>query len=445
MSPSNLTSTIYKRVRILSRILFFGVSYSFVLVLAQAGTSTLTVSDEAHGNNVAGRANAGTLDDSWALGLSNGAHNPNLFSGATGLTGSKSFSDPSGASYTVGWSFAEVDDIGPGKPTATTFIAPTNSTITIGTNSRLQGTAPNPFPAETRISTGFSGPKLNGIELNFSSSPTDIYDFGIFVGDLESRLNNGTDGRVIVFDTTGVIIGDHSIIHTGVSSDGNNVTNYTPVEPLGSPSGGNNNPSKIWGNNTTVFLSVNADVPIGKAIIHVGDDDHTSNNTGSSEQLAFVGFQVASGASAAAELTAQKSVQSFPFGAGTFNIPGSDVVYTFAIENVGSGSSDADSIFLVDPLPSEVTFYNGDMDGGGPAIGPVYMTTTGGAGLTLNTATDVKYSNSAAKPLTLADCSYTPISGYDSNVTHLCLNPKGAFASGVPFPTATLQFRARIN
>ncbi|MEM6946873.1 MAG: hypothetical protein AAF486_02160, partial [Pseudomonadota bacterium] len=68
-----------------------------------------------------------------------------------------------------------------------------------------------------------------------------------------------------------------------------------------------------------------------------------------------------------------------------------------------------------------------------------------GTGLTFDPALDVGFSNAAARPSNFAACSYTPLAGYDPAVRYLCLNPKGAMASGDPDPTFSVSFRARIR
>lgn len=131
-------------------------------------------------------------------------------------------------------------------------------------------------------------------------------------------------------------------------------------------------------------------------------------------------------------------------GNARFAIPGNDVYYTLTVTNSGDGTVDAGTLFLADPIPAEVEFYNGDIDGAGPATGAVYFTDSG-SGLTFSLASDVAYSNSAPKPATFAACSYVPLAGYDPNVRHLCLNPKGVMLAGNPDPTFSVQFRARIK
>lgn len=131
-------------------------------------------------------------------------------------------------------------------------------------------------------------------------------------------------------------------------------------------------------------------------------------------------------------------------GNSRFAIPGNDVYYTLTVTNSGDGAVDTNTLFLVDPIPSEVEFFNGDIDGGGPATGAVYFTQAG-AGLTFTLATDVRYSNAGSAPASFAACTYTPAAGYDPNVRYLCLNPKGRMVGGAPDPTFSAQFRARVK
>jgi uncharacterized repeat protein (TIGR01451 family) len=144
-------------------------------------------------------------------------------------------------------------------------------------------------------------------------------------------------------------------------------------------------------------------------------------------------------------LTALKAVSTVgTSGNDRFAVPGNDVYYTLTVTNSGDGVVDTDALFLTDPIPAEVEFYNADIDGGGPAAGAVYFTQSG-AGLTFALANDVAYSDQVVKPTTFGACAYSPTAGYDPNIRHLCLNPKGAMQAGDPDPTFSVQFRARIK
>ena len=76
-----------------------------------------------------------------------------------------------------------------------------------------------------------------------------------------------------------------------------------------------------------------------------------------------------------------KTVETFDpalASADIFSLPGNDVIYTFNIENTGNGPIDTDSLFLVDELPDEITFFNGDVDGpAGPETDTVSFSQSG--------------------------------------------------------------------
>lgn len=162
---------------------------------------------------------------------------------------------------------------------------------------------------------------------------------------------------------------------------------------------------------------------------------HTTENVG---YWVFADNQTAS-------LDGQKDVEIYSGSPSIYAIPGSDVIYTIQASNNGSGPVDADTLFLVDGIPPEVTFYNGDIDDGGPLTGVVEFTETG-SGLTFTEATDLGFSNAATKPTSLAGCSYTPAAGYDPNVTFICLAPKGTMSEGTITPSEfAVSFRAALK
>jgi uncharacterized repeat protein (TIGR01451 family) len=130
---------------------------------------------------------------------------------------------------------------------------------------------------------------------------------------------------------------------------------------------------------------------------------------------------------------------------GGFATPGSDVLYEITVTNTGPGFTDADSIVLIDALPPEMSFFNGDVDGiSGPETDAVAFTDSG-SGLSWDYARDVAFATGVAAPAGFAACSYNPTPGYDPNVTHVCINPKGQLATGTPDPSFTVSFRARIE
>jgi hypothetical protein len=172
----------------------------------------------------------------------------------------------------------------------------------------------------------------------------------------------------------------------------------------------------------------------------------TTRKTGASSYDITSEFSLNYTSDAATELTASKSVDVFdPTSEGLYALPGNDIISSMTVTNIGNSAADTDSIVIIDAVPPEMTFYNGDMDDGGPATQAVHFTQTGGANLTFTYGSDAAYSDSSSRPADMAGCTYTPSAGYDSNLTYVCFNPKGAMAAGNPDPTFTLQFRARIK
>ncbi|MFC7292765.1 GEVED domain-containing protein [Hirschia litorea] len=151
-----------------------------------------------------------------------------------------------------------------------------------------------------------------------------------------------------------------------------------------------------------------------------------------------------------AELTGSKTISVFdPTNSGdVYALPGEDVIYTLNVANTGDGSVDTDTVLLIDRLPDEIEFFNGDIDTDGPntyaGSDPVGFVDSS-SGLTFTYNSDVGFSNQAQRPADFAACNYVPSAGYDSNVTHICFNPKGQMAAGDPDPSFAVSFRARIK
>ena len=148
-----------------------------------------------------------------------------------------------------------------------------------------------------------------------------------------------------------------------------------------------------------------------------------------------------------ASLTMVKSSTVFDDGVNpAFRTPGRDVTYTIQVANTAAGVTSSGSIFVYDTLPTQVTFFNGDTNGSAPGTDAVIFT-DGGSGLIWTLASDLAYSNSVSAPTSFAACTYTPSAGYDPNVRHICVNPKGVMAAktGSPTPAFTLTLRALIK
>lgn len=146
-----------------------------------------------------------------------------------------------------------------------------------------------------------------------------------------------------------------------------------------------------------------------------------------------------------AQLAAKKSVAMFSGNASNYSIPGSDVIYTIKVGNDGSGAVDQNSIFFVDTLPPEVSFYNGDIDDGGPLTG-VTDFDAGDSDLTFTEATDLGSATGTTAPTDMSQCNYAPSAGYDPNVKFICFAPKGTMSEGtITSSTFSVGFRATIK
>ena len=120
--------------------------------------------------------------------------------------------------------------------------------------------------------------------------------------------------------------------------------------------------------------------------------------------------------SGAPSLNGNKTMQIYdPNSLGLYAIPGNDVIYTITVSNSGFGPTDANTIELIDAMPAEVEFFNGDIDTGGPdtfpGSDPVGFTQANGAAMTLNFASNVAFSDSATQPADFASCTYSPSAG----------------------------------
>jgi uncharacterized repeat protein (TIGR01451 family) len=123
---------------------------------------------------------------------------------------------------------------------------------------------------------------------------------------------------------------------------------------------------------------------------------------------------------------------------GTTNpklVPGADLIYTLTVANSNTSPIDLSTAVLSDVLPANVTFYNGDIDDGGP-LTTNFSFNAGSSGLTFG-AGNLTYSNNSGSTYT-----YTPAAGYDANVNALRFAPQGTMAANTSF---SIQFRARIK
>jgi len=134
-------------------------------------------------------------------------------------------------------------------------------------------------------------------------------------------------------------------------------------------------------------------------------------------------------------MSASKDVAMFSGNASAYAIPGSDVIYTITVENTGSGPVDANTIIMIDAMPSELSFMTGSL-----------TFTDNDSGLTFDSAFDVAFSKAATAPANFGACGDSPSGTYDPDITFICLAPKGTMSEGTITPSSfTIEFRAAVN
>lgn len=132
---------------------------------------------------------------------------------------------------------------------------------------------------------------------------------------------------------------------------------------------------------------------------------------------------------------------------GTTNpkrIPGSVVRYIVTVTNTGTGSADASSIAVSDPVPANTTLCVSTVCSN-PVVQFVNGTTS--SGLTFNAATGTTYSNTAGGG---APFTYTPVpdaAGFDAAVTGVRIAPTGTMAGATAGgnPSFSVRFRVKVN
>lgn len=133
-----------------------------------------------------------------------------------------------------------------------------------------------------------------------------------------------------------------------------------------------------------------------------------------------------------------------------FFLPANEVVYEITVANRGLANPDANSVLVVDVLPSGLSFWNGDIDAGGadtnPMIAPVGFSQANGASMTFNPSTDFGVTYGGAAPTSYGQCSSLAMDGsFRADVRYLCLRPNGILPASANSPAVTFTFRARIQ
>lgn len=276
----------------------------------------LSPMDEWIGNNNTGRTGANLLDDAWRLDVLNAAtalgqpppaiQTADIFSGMTsGSLATVTNFTVGGMDYTVGATFGNMFS-GTGEngsaPVSTStslssFTAPLISAATIN-GATMQSNAPVPSDINTntltRVSTTYDIGTANNVnrtalKLSFDASPTPIYAFGLFLGDVES--NSATPARILAYDLAGNLLEDFDLEYTGKVNGVANTYAWGTTPYSTTP--GSLAPH---GDTTTSFLGIiSTGVPIGHVILVVGDESNSgaSYSAGHAEGIGVGGFTIA--------------------------------------------------------------------------------------------------------------------------------------------------------
>jgi parallel beta-helix repeat protein len=189
--------------------------------------------------------------------------------------------------------------------------------------------------------------------------------------------------------------------------------------------------------NYTGTLTTSQPISIGDLISAT-----TTQRTGSGSWDITSEFSAVVTADGVAALSLDMTTELFDPPAGqAFFAPGNDVLVSATISNGGNGNTDPDSIFVTIAIDPANAVFN-DVT---PLLGGVVGFESGAPSLSFTPATDLRFSSAAAAPASFAQCTYTPAPGYDPQVRHVCLNPKGTLPGGAPQGQFTVRLRARIN
>ncbi len=167
----------------------------------------------------------------------------------------------------------------------------------------------------------------------------------------------------------------------------------------------------------------------------------STNSSGASRNLARQ-TRLTATANPAELLTTKRSTTLA--GGADLAVPGNDVIYTIEVVNIGDGAVDTDSLFLVDAMPTALSFRTADFDPADNITSPVGIV-LGSSGLSFNPASDLRFATGATAPASLAQCQYTPAGAYDPAVRYICIRPRGSMLPGTPNPSIEIRFQARIR
>lgn len=273
--------------------------------------------------------------------------------------------------------------------------------------------------------------------------PVPIRDFSIQLNDLDYTANqfrdwlqvNGINGAAVYDPVLATPFGTNNSSagpHSNASSSQLLGAVSSPLSLTVRQSGG----TGASGNRaTTGTISASFVQPVTQVDIRYGNYPYTSGENTTGQQA--IGIQAISFCPMPS-LTVTKASTPYVTDSADpnrFSIPGADILYTLTITNSNSSPVDLGTMVLTDPLPPNMIFYNGDIDGSGP-LATNFEFVAGSSGLSF-TASNLAYSNNGG-----ASYGYAPVAGYDAAVNALRLNPQGTMAANSSF---SIRFRTRVK
>ena len=149
-------------------------------------------------------------------------------------------------------------------------------------------------------------------------------------------------------------------------------------------------------------------------------------------------------------LTLQKNItfEQDPVNGGTdpYAIPGGWVLYEIIVTNTGIGLNDDNSLVIEDTLDANVSFFAGDLDGGGSPFRFTDGSGVNSSGLSLpfNTLGDL---TDGVEFFDSTDSLMTPDPNFDPDVSRFAITFPGQIqgASDTSNPTFTIEYRALIK
>ena len=280
-----------------------------------------------------------------------------------------------------------------------------------------------------------TGTRAVTVTVTFS---TPIRDFSVTVHDIDFTTNQYRDwlfvsgvGKGVTYTPSLVTPWGNSNATGGARTNGSSSVTLgpssTPItltafQGVGTGASANNSDT---GTVTASFAQ-----PVTVVTIRYGNAPLTTGETATGQQaMGIQGFSYCP----MPQLALTKTSAPVSGALGAFNLPGSDVLYTFSVVNSGGSPVDAATIALADQLPANIVFKNATLD---TPSGLPFSISAGSSGVTLNSGS-ASYSNNGGSTF-----AYSPAVGYDPAVNAVRVTPSGMMAANSSF---TISFVGRIK